>query len=142
MADDDRTAARRAGEPENWDQKVVTDLMDTPQGRFWMERLLDLCGAHHPVYAHDGDALGMAFRDGKADIGRYLETQLEEHCPDLMLRMIRERRARFARQQEKLAREQARRDAETTAHSGVTSVEELADQQRAEAEAEQAAKRK
>ena len=135
---DERTAARRAGEPENWDQKVVAELMATPQGRYWMERLLDLCGARHPLYNHDGDALGMAWRDGRADIGRYLETQLEQYCPDLYLRMIRERRARIERERAKQAREDARRSGGGDIHNGVTPVEELADLQ-ASAEAQAAA---
>lgn len=138
QADEERTAARRAGEPENWDAKVLNDLMATPQGRFWMERLLDRCGAGHAVYGHDGDALGMAWRDGRGDIGRYLMSQLESYCPDLYLRMLRDRRTRVERAREKAEREEARRSGESEAHSGVTAIEELADTQRREAEAEAA----
>lgn len=126
---DERTAARRAGEPENWDAKVVSELMATPQGRFWMERLLDLCGSRHPLYAHDGDALGMAWRDGRADIGRFLETQLEQFCADLYLRMVRERRARVERALERERREEERRAGPQDGHSGVTAIDELADEQ-------------
>lgn len=138
---DDRTAARRAGERENWDSTVVNGIMDTPQGRYWMERLLDRCGAGHAVYGHDGDALGMAWRDGRGDIGRFLTGQLETFCPDLYLRMIRERRARVERARAKAEREETRREGGPEQHSGVTSIEELADAQRHEAEA-QAAKTK
>jgi hypothetical protein len=53
------------------------------------------------LYLDDGDALGMAKRDGRADIGRYLETQLQEYVPDQFVRMIRERRTRMERDAEK-----------------------------------------
>jgi hypothetical protein len=135
---DDRTAARRAGDTETWDEKTLQALMSTPQGRYWMERLLDLTS---PGGGFGGDgtaiALGLAFDRGKEEIKRYLETQLNDYCPDLYLRMIRERRARFDRQMEKQAREQTRRDGpEAKFGRGpvVTSVEDMADAQRAEAE--------
>jgi hypothetical protein len=94
-------AASEAGRVRHWDEEVLTALMNTPQGRFWVERLLDLCGVGRPLYLDDGDALGMAKRDGRADIGRYLETQLQEYVPDQFVRMIRERRTRMERDAEK-----------------------------------------
>lgn len=126
---DDRTAARRAGEPESWDGKVLNELMATPQGRFFVERFLEFTGLGRPVYLNDGDALGMAHRDGLGNAGRYWETALLEHCPDLYLRMIRERRTRVERERQRQEREAARRDGPQDGHSGVTSIDELADQQ-------------
>ena len=132
-AADDRTAARRAGDPETWDAKVLADLMATPQGRFWMERLLDLTS---PGGGFTGDgaamALGLAFDRGKDEIRRYLETQLNDYCPDLYLRMIRERRARFERQMEKQAREQTRRDGPQDFVSGFTVIDDAIARQESE----------
>lgn len=139
--DDDRTAARRAGDTETWDAKALTDLMSTPQGRYWMERLLDLTGARSALYGNDGDALGMAWRDGKAEIGRFVETQLETYCPDLYLRMIRERRARIERQIEKEQREMARRSGPPAGPSGYTVVDDVMARQEAEAAKKQQAKK-
>lgn len=134
---DDRTAARRAGDPDTWDEQVLTGIMQTPQGRFWMERLLDLTGARMALYGNDGDALGMAWRDGKAEIGRWLETQLETYCPDLYLRMIRERRTRMERQASKITREQTRRDGPQHSVSGYTAIDDMMAQQEAEAAKQQ-----
>lgn len=129
---DDRTAARRAGDTETWDAEALTSLMSTPQGRYWMERLLDVAGAHFKTYNNDGDALGMAWRDGKAEVGRYIEAQLESYCPDLYLRMVRDRRVRYQQQAKRLEREQLRRDGPSSEFGGITDIEALADKQRAE----------
>jgi hypothetical protein len=134
----DETAAPEQAGGENkvaeWDRDVVNNLMGTPQGRFWMERLLDFCGAGRPTYADDGDALGMAKRDGRADIGRFLQGQLEEFCPDLFLRMVRERRGRAARAAAELRKLQGA--GEPDVDLARTPIDELADEQeRAAAEA-------
>jgi hypothetical protein len=131
--EDERTAARRAGDTETWDAQAITNLMATPQGRYFMERLLDLTGARHGLYGNDGDALGMAWRDGKAEIGRYLETLLLEHCADRYMQMIRERRQRFDKAMRSQTREQARRD-EPNPQRGMTYEEMMADMQKVEAE--------
>lgn len=94
-------AASEAGRVRHWDEEVLTSLMNTPQGRYWMERLLDICCVGQEMYHWDGDALGMAKRDGMAQVGRYLETQLQEYVPDQFVRMIRERRTRLEREKEK-----------------------------------------
>lgn len=90
-----------------WDAQVLTGLMSTPQGRYFVERFLDFCCEGRDLYLNDGDALGMAMRDGLARAGRYLRIALEEHCPDQLLRMVRERRGRFARAQAEIAAREA-----------------------------------
>ena len=62
-----------------WDAEVCNSLMSTPQGRFFVERYLEFCCEGRDLYLNDGDALGMAMRDGLARAGRWLRTQLEEH---------------------------------------------------------------
>lgn len=131
--EDERIAARQAGDPETWDRYAINILMTEPQGRRWMERLLDLCGAHHALYGNDGDALGMAWRDGKAEIGRYLETQLQEHAPDRFMQMIRERRNRFDKQKRQADRDRQRREGEEFIY-GSSPIEDMADRQKAAAQ--------
>lgn len=131
--EDERTAARRAGDPEVWDEVALTNMMANPQGRNWMATLLDLTGARHGLYGNDGDALGMAWRDGKAEIGRWLETQLLHYCPDRYMQMVRERRQRADRAMRAQEREQARRD-EPNPQRGMTLEEMMADQQKAASE--------
>jgi hypothetical protein len=129
--DDQQTDLSRL---DDWDKAVLTTLMTDSKGRYWMERLLERCGARSQRYMNDGDALGAAWRDGRASIGDFIETELERFCPDLLLKMIRERRARLGRALK--AQEQtpeARKDPQ-----GRTAVEQMADAQREEDEARRA----
>lgn len=130
MPDADEGAPRQSESDRiaQWDAEVCTNLMSTPQGRYWVERHLDFCCEGRDLYLNDGDALGMAMRDGLARAGRYLRIQIEEHCPDRMVQMIRERRSRLARAQAAIKeREAAAEPGETTA--GLSPVEAMADEQ-------------
>lgn len=111
-----------------WDQRACLALMETPQGRFLMERFLDFCCEGRDLYLNDGDALGMAMRDGMARAGRWWRVMLEEHCPDLFLRMIRERRSRFARAQKALKAREGKGEPDGLTPSG-TPIEARADEQ-------------
>lgn len=124
-----------------WDAEVLTALMSTPQGRYWVERHLDFCCEGRDLYLNDGDALGMAMRDGLARAGRKLRIELEEHCPDRLLQMVRERRGRVARAQADIAaREAASSHADET--TTLSPIEAMADEQaREEAERADRAKR-
>jgi hypothetical protein len=140
--EDERAAARRAGEPENWDGQVLGELMRTSQGRRFVERFLDFTGCGQRIYQGDGDALGAMWRDGLAETGRFWEQLLLHHCPDLYLRMVTERKAGIERALKRTARQEERRNPKEAAPLTVTGVEELADEQRrqAEVDAEQAAR--
>jgi hypothetical protein len=138
---DDRAAERRP-EPESWDGRAVTDWMSTPHGRRLMERFLDHCGAGQRLYRFDADGLGMAWRDGMADAGRFWESLLMHHCPDLFLRMIKERRSRLEKQQNDVARKEARRDPTAAPPLVRTSIEDQADEQAVRLEQEAEADRK
>ena len=131
-------AEKRAAEADRtaeWDEKVLADLMSTPQGRHWVERFLDYCCEGQELYREDGDALAMAKRDGLAKAGRYVRIQIETYCPDRMLQMIRERRSRMARARAALREASV---AEAPA-DGFTPIEALADEQLRTAAAEAAA---
>jgi hypothetical protein len=124
-----------------WDAKVCHDLMSTPQGRFLMERFLDYCCEGRDLYLNDGDALGMAMRDGMARAGRWWRVMIEEHCPDLFLRMIRERRSRFARAQARLKAQETEAQDDGLTPSG-TPIEAMADEQERKAAEEEARRAK
>lgn len=128
MTDDRSEPSSDADRIAEWDRQTCTALMSTPQGRFLMERFLDFCCEGRDLYLNDGDALGMAMRDGMARAGRWWRVMLEEHCPDLFLRMIRERRGRFARAQAAIKRQEAEGEATELTPSG-TPVEAMADEQ-------------
>jgi hypothetical protein len=121
-----------------WDAEVCNHLMGTPQGRFLMERFLDFCCEGRDLYLNDGDALGMAMRDGMARAGRWWRVMLEAHCPDLYMRMIRERRGRAARAEQLLKAKEAEAQADGLTPSG-TPIEAMADEQERQA-AEEAAR--
>ena len=112
-----------------WDAEVCNSLMSTPQGRFFVERYLEFCCEGRDLYLNDGDALGMAMRDGLARAGRWLRTQLEEHCADRYLQMIRERRGRTARTRSAIAEREAAAEPAEAQLRGITPIEELADEQ-------------
>jgi hypothetical protein len=130
---DPRAAARREGEAETWDGKAIRDWISTPHGRRLMERFLDHCQVYARRYHHDGDPYGMAWRDGRADAGNFLQGLMLEHCSDLFLLMMKERGARLERARKQAEREAARRDP-ATEPVRMTGVEAMADDQAAEAE--------
>lgn len=135
-SDDPRPRQTEAERIAEWDGKVLNDLMSTPQGRFWVERHLDFCCEGRDLYLNDGDALGMAMRDGLARAGRKLRIELEEHCPDRLLQMVRERRGRLARAQAAIAAREAVPEEPAT----LSPIEAMADEQKrlADEEAERA----
>jgi hypothetical protein len=131
MADDDQSS--ESSRIDEWDAAVWKSIMEDSKGRYMIERLLERCGALAPRYNHDGDALGMAWRDGRAAVGAFIESELERSCPDLLLRMIKERRNRLTRQLDQQRKETAAQ--QERPFRGATDVERMADAQRAEDEA-------
>lgn len=131
MSDETGGAQPRENEAERiarWDAEVCNALMSTPQGRYLMERFLDFCQEGTELYRDDGDALGMAKRDGTARAGRWWRVMLEEHCADRFLQMIRERRGRIARAQAEIRKQQAANEPDE-ATAGLTPIDVLADEQ-------------
>jgi hypothetical protein len=132
MPDDDTQT--ESTKLDDWDRAVWSSIMADSKSRYTIERLLDRCGSRQQRYLNDGDALGAAWRDGRASIGDFIEGELERFCPDLLLKMIRERRARLGRAIK------AQRDAEAAEpkpFQGVTDIERMADAQREQDEAKQ-----
>lgn len=119
---------------DEWDAAVWKSIMEDSKGRYMVERLLDRLGSRQQRYQFDGDGLGAAWRDGRASAGELIEGELERFCPDLYLKMIRERRARIGRalKQQQQAEPQAQRP-----FRGPTDIERMADAQAAEDQAKQ-----
>jgi len=115
-----------AGRVEEWDRKVVTALMETVEGRYWVERFLEHCDMFSAKYRGDGDTAGTLWRDGRADAGRYLFVQIEKFCPDNYLRMIRERRMRIERAEKARKRKE---DSASTNGVGLTAIDRWAEAQ-------------
>ena len=121
---------RQIGQKERWSADTIQTIMATAEGRWWMSELLERCNMFSGTYRHDGDALGMAWRDGTSEIGRFMFAQLDEHTPDLFMKMIRERRNRIERARE--TAEEARKAAERGEEPLADPFDDILDQQRAD----------
>lgn len=137
---------------EDWEAEFWKNAMEQPSRRFVIADLLDRCGSRQPRFNGDGDTHAAARRDGSASIGDYIETMLEQHCPDRWMQMIRERRAHLGRIRKKLRDEEEKRTQTETGkiHSaierdadamsipphplpgGITALDVMADNQAAE----------
>ena len=130
MTEPDDTQKRQAGREAKMTGDTLALVMGSYEGRFWMAELLARCNTFSPCYRQDGDALGMAWRDGMADIGRFLLAQLDEHAADSYQRMIRERRARIERVREKAEEDRKAQDAALEAGKNALSpLDAMADEQ-------------
>lgn len=127
MADDKR-AKRDAGQQTAADEQTIKAIMSSYEGRRWMCRVLERSNMYSPMYRFDGDTTGMAWRDGAADMGRFLLGQIDQYAPNDYQRLIREMRARNERAAEA---EQQRLKADEVEPEIVAIAEDLADQQAA-----------
>lgn len=126
VENEQRAAAGRAAKRA---EETIGVVMQTIEGRWWMADLLERCNTFTSLYRNDGDALGMAFRDGRADIGRFLLAQIEEHAPDLYARMMRERRTRIEKAREKAEEQRKAAAAAADAPIDETPAEVMLDEQ-------------
>ena len=120
---------------EQWAEQFWQGALSDPKGRFVVSELLDRCGARQPRFL-DSDYIAAARRDGRAEIGDLIESEIERYCPDRLLQMMRERRSRIVRAKKKLTSEEAGKPQGNP--SGRTALDELADQQKAEEDAKAA----
>jgi hypothetical protein len=111
LSDVENNRRREVGQAEKREETTIGVIMATYEGRWWMSDLLERCSLFTALYRGDNDAMGMAWRDGRADIGRFLLAQIDGHTPELYARMMRERRTRLEKQQEKV--EEVRRKLRT-----------------------------
>lgn len=65
-------------------------LMEQPQGRRFIWRLLERSGVFRTSFSLNG--LEMAFREGNRNLGTYYIAELNEHCPNRYVQMIKERK--------------------------------------------------
>ena len=120
-----------AGRQTKWDGEVLIGLLSTPNGRYWMERVLEFCRMNDAIHISTEDTLiGL----GRRQVGLYLLDQIEQHTPDSYHRMIRERRARLtALEVKKVEADRRQRKLDSvTEFDDLTPLERMMDQQAAE----------
>jgi hypothetical protein len=82
---------RRKHERQRKDAEDFTWLMEHPQGRRFVWRLLERAGVYRTSFNSSGSVT--AFNEGKRDIGLWVMTELHDHAPGALLEMITERNA-------------------------------------------------
>jgi len=82
---------QRKQEQERRDAEDFAWLMEHPQGRRFVWRLLDRAGVYRTSFHSSGSVT--AFNEGKRDIGLWVMTELHDHAPGALLEMITERNA-------------------------------------------------
>jgi len=65
-------------------------LMSDKRGRRIVARLLDLAGLHRPSIDHN--TASMAFKEGKRWFGTLLVDEVETHCFDRYIEMLKEQK--------------------------------------------------
>ena len=120
-----------AGRQAKADKDVVTALLSTTNGRYWVERLLDFCAMHDTVHTSIDDTL---IKLGRRQVSAYILDQIDQHCPDAHVRLILERRARVETEQIRKAeadkvQKRSGRLPSVDDMPGTTQFEELMDQQ-------------
>ena len=106
--DEDRRAHEErsaAGRQAAQDKEVVSAILATPNGRYWMERALEFCQMYDATHTTIDDTL---IKLGRRQVGAFLMDQIEQYAPDAYLRMIGERRARLEQAKTKKADEEKR----------------------------------
>ena len=87
------------------DKRVVEGLLSTPEGRFWVERLLEFCGLYDYDYRGDAELkIGL----GRKQVGGYILHEIETHAPDILARFVVERRMRVEAERAKRVEEDKR----------------------------------
>ena len=73
----------------------IKALMATYEGRWFLADLMETSNLLQQRYLHDKDALGMAWRDGRASVAINVLELIEEHDASNYARLMRERRNRM-----------------------------------------------
>ena len=87
------------------DKRVVAGLLATPEGRYWVERLLEFCGLYDYDY-RGSDELHIGL--GRKQVGGYVLNEIETHVPDILARFVVERRARIEMERTRKAEDEKR----------------------------------
>jgi predicted restriction endonuclease len=74
---------------EELDQRLITQIMSTPQGREWMWNLLALCKIGHTAMRQTDRET--AFTLGEQNIGLQLQNKIFIHAPDMWIKTLEER---------------------------------------------------
>ncbi len=65
---------------------ALKKLMGDPEGRMFMWDLLGRCGVFHLSFS--SDALVMAFKEGRRDVGNHLMGEITRISPELYMKMV------------------------------------------------------
>ena len=88
----DRRHVKRAGEEAKRRDKergsVVSGLMGIPEGRRWLWEFMGRCGIYETPF--NENEMIMAYKAGKADVGRMLLADIVQFAPDEYVVMIKE----------------------------------------------------
>jgi hypothetical protein len=76
----------------------IQGLMKTYEGRWFVDNLMNSSNLLQNRYLFDGDALGMAWRDGRASVSVDFLRWVEENTPDEWVKLLRERANRMKKQ--------------------------------------------
>lgn len=63
-------------------------LLDQPQGRRFMWRLLSTCGVYRTSFTGNSETF---LREGRRQVGLEFMADIHEHCPERYVEMLRER---------------------------------------------------
>lgn len=80
---------KRAGRAKREKLEFMQAILQLPQGRKWLYKLLLACEIHRTNFMR-GDPSGRDFRDGKSFIGYMLEADAKKADIELFFQMIRE----------------------------------------------------
>jgi hypothetical protein len=93
-------AKRKQGEIDEQYRSDLSFVMSSDQGRRFVDRLLASFGMDEPTYKFDGDAIGMALREGRRTCGVEVERELRLFADREYQILIRERLSREALERE------------------------------------------
>lgn len=87
---DDQELAKKAKEKEDRLKSSLLRVLSTKEGRMVLSMVLDITGFFGSV--SQTDAITMAVSSGRRDVGVQLYALLEESHPDLLDKLLKERR--------------------------------------------------
>lgn len=86
-----KDAAQKVKRGRDLELEDVRFVMNAPQGRRFMNRLIEFCGVNKSSFTGNSTTF---FNEGQRNVGLMVFTDLEESCPDLYLLMRQEAKKR------------------------------------------------
>ena len=86
-----KEASHKAKRGRDLELDDVRFVMNAPQGRRFMNRLIEFCGVNRSSFTGNSTTF---FNEGQRNVGLMLFADVEESCPELYLLMRQEARKR------------------------------------------------